>query len=137
VSKTYVSARPGTRMSPAQRVKILLTERTVFGRPLVFVDRPGVPGAAVHVVGPDEDQPAYTNVGDYLLNRRVRTVCGLDILRSPMQGTYIGTFLDSRICLRCHRRFGDNAHLIFADNTDARQANAHLIFRIRRDKEAA
>ncbi len=138
----YVSARPGTRMTPRQRVDILLAERATLGRPLIFVDvptgdRPARGTGAVHVVGPDEDQPAYRNVADYYLNRAVRTVCGLDIRRTALQGTHIGIFDDIRLCIRCHHRFGDNAWMIFDDNTQQRQDGAGIIQSIRRDKRAA
>lgn len=136
--KTYVSPRPGTRMSPIQRVRILLAEREVLGRPLVFVDRPRLSGSApVHVIGPDEDQPAYTDIVDCLLNRRVRTVCGIDVRRTAQQGTWIGTFPDHLLCRRCHHRFTrhDAAALIFADNTEDRQQQAGSIINgIRIDK---
>lgn len=137
-TKPYVSKRPGTRMSRADRVAILLTERKVFGRPLVFTARHGVPGATVHVVGPDEDQPAYTDVADYYLNRRVRTVCGFDIRRTALQGAYVGTFDDDLLCSRCHRLFGDDGWMIFDDNTDARQDAAHgAIASMRAQKDMA
>lgn len=135
--KTYVSPRPGTRMSPSQRVRILLTEREVLGRPLVFVDRPGGGDSPVHVIGPDEDQPAYTNIVDSLINRRIRTVCGFDIRRTAQQGSRIGTFPDDRLCHRCHHRFArhDAAALIFHDNTqDRQQAAGSIIASIRVDK---
>lgn len=131
-----MSKRPGTRMTRADRVKILLTERTVFGRPLLFTERPGVPGAAVHVVGPDEDQPAYTDLVDHLMNRRVRTVCGFDIRRTALQGTHIGAFEDNRLCWRCHRLFGGHAWKIFDDNTEDVQGGADAVVqRVRRDKQ--
>lgn len=121
--RTYASARPGTRMAPDERVGLLLTERKVFGRPLVFTEAPRM-GGRVHVVGPDEDQPAYTDQADYLMNRRVRTVCGIDIRRTALEGTHIGQFADRRLCHTCHRWFGDQAHLIFEDNTPDVQGDA-------------
>lgn len=144
----YVSPRPGTRMSPRERVDILLTERKVYGRPLVFVDVPatgdgGRGTGPVHVVGPDEDQPAYRDMADYFLNRKVRTVCGLDIRRTALQGTHIGVFDDERLCRRCHHRFIahggglDAAAVIFADNTEDRQDAASVISSIRAHKRAA
>jgi hypothetical protein len=119
-------------MTPTDRVRVLLTERKVFGRPLVFVDTPADRDAArgtgaVHVVGPDEDQPAYADMADWAINRRIRTVCGIDIHRNPLQGRMIGTFTDERLCRRCHHRLGPDAWLIFEDNTDARQQNAGAV----------
>jgi hypothetical protein len=110
-------------MSPAERVGLLLTEREVFGRPLLFTEVPRM-GGRVHVVGPDEDQPAYTDTVDALTNRRVRTVCGTDIRRTALEGTHIGVFADRRVCHTCHRWFGDQGHLIFEDNTPDVQDSA-------------
>jgi hypothetical protein len=129
--RTYASRRPGTRMSPAERVGLLLTERAVFGRPLVFTEAPRM-GGRVHVVGPDEDQPAYTDTVDALTNRRVRTVCGFDIRRTALEGTHIGVFADRRICWNCHRWFGDRAPVIFEDNTPAVQDGADAGIRLAR-----
>lgn len=131
-------------MTRQERVKILLTERAVFGRPLVFCDVPRGRDAdpaytagwsRVHVVGPDEDQPAFANFSDWALNRKIRMVCGLDIRRTPLQGTRIGTFDDNRLCAICHGLFGEDGWMIFDDNDDDAQENADaVIAHIRADK---
>lgn len=140
----HVSAAPGTRMSRPERVKILLSERAVFGRPLLFCATPtgqdadaDTPPGKVHVVGPDEDQPAYRDFADWAMSRKVRMVCGLDIRRTPLQGTNIGVFDDRRLCWTCHAAFGDDAWMIFDDNTEERQEAAGIITSIRASKAIA
>lgn len=140
----FVSAAPGTRMSRPERVKILLAERAALGRPLLFCDTPTGPDAhaeanpsKVHVVGPDEDQPAYRDFADWAMSRKVRMVCGLDIRRTPLQGTHIGTFDDRRMCWNCHAAFGEHAWMIFDDNTEDRQEAAEIITSIRASKATA
>lgn len=130
----YVSRRPGTRMSPHDRVSILLAERTALGRPLVFTEVPSKPHVSVHVLGPDEDQPAYSSIRDYQDSRRVRTVCGIDIRRPALHGTIIGVFDIQRLCRTCWTAFGRNAPAIVDDNTAARQDAASIIATIRRSK---
>jgi hypothetical protein len=131
---TYVSRAPGTRMGPGQRVSILLAERAALGRPLVFTEVPSKPHVSVHVLGPDEDQPAYSTIRDYDNSRRVRTVCGIDIRRPALHGTIIGTFDIQRICRTCWHAFGRYATLIMDDNTAPRQEAASIIATIRRSK---
>ncbi len=122
-------------ISVAGRVEILLREHDQVGRPLVFVETD--PSGAVHVVGPDEDQPEYTGVADYLLSRRFRVVCGRVVSLTALEGL-LGVFEDVRICQPCRQAFGENAWLIFQDNTEHVQNGAPgLIASIQRSKAMA
>lgn len=121
-----------SRMPVAQRVRVLLDERDRLGRPLVFFDRDG----AVHVVGPDEDQPGYSDVADYLISRRYRVVCGIELSVRWDDG-YTEPFEDMRLCRRCRAAFGEDAAAIFEDNTErVQEGAAGVIESVRRLKQA-
>ncbi|MFI7608756.1 hypothetical protein ACIBTV_27100 [Micromonospora sp. NPDC049366] len=124
--------RPST-WSPAARVAKLLAEKNEHGRILEFVathER-----GAVHVVGPDEDQPQRGDVVEQLLFKRFRTVCGHTLSMPALRGGLLPTFLDDRICWPCLRAFGERSALIFADNTDdAWAAGLTVNNQIRRSK---
>ncbi len=125
-----MTGRPWTA---ASRVEKLLAERDALGRPLVFVE--ASEGGAVHVVGPDEDQPNYENIAAYLLSRRYRTVCGTTLHLSPLDSYVIG-WDDLRLCRRCAAGFGrvhiDAGAAIFEDKD--REDAPSLVARIQRDK---
>ncbi|MFG3710817.1 hypothetical protein [Micromonospora sp. NPDC047730] len=120
--------RPST-WTPAQRVAQLLADKNEWGWTLEFVEASEF--GAVHVVGPDEDQPGYADVADYLIARRFRAVCGRVISRGPLDG-YLGAWADERLCRRCRRAFGDDSWLIFDDNNDEVQPGDN--WRIRQHK---
>lgn len=112
-------------MTRAQRAQELLRLVEMYGWTLDFItgrDRPGrvVPGRRVHVVGPDEDQPRYANVVEALVAKRIRTVCGLVLYLTPMDGCLGSPFPDELLCQSCHAAFGDRSHVIFGHNTEDR-----------------
>jgi hypothetical protein len=73
---------------------------------LEFIAAPAIGRAtAMHVLGPDDDQPGYESIADYLATRRFRAVCGRIIRLRPPDGT-AGVFDDHLLCADCRAAFG-------------------------------
>jgi len=91
------------RMTPRERAAALLTAYHATGDELRFIE--SAPGSRVHVVGPAEDQPGYTDVVDWLLRRKFRAVCGRVLHLGHLDGE-VSEFDDERLCQACHEAFG-------------------------------
>jgi len=80
-------------------------------------------GTRVHVVAPAETQPPPATKIDAIVDFGVGActmVCGvrLTLHKGGLEkgGYLVGYFADERLCVSCHRAFGDRAEIIFENN---------------------